>query len=181
MSMQNWEGTWLEPALVLLRRKTKEGWTEKYRNVARKLVLERRWVQQKLDNIGWSDESECQACHKEEDAEKHKLFHCPEWHEIGREIPEAFRKWEQKKAKTWRKSGSDKEVLSRILSVKVNGTKVISVWQGGSSSSTKETSWVRLQLTILFWLLLTSDEHVTGQWCTYVTTRWKQNLRSNIR
>ena len=27
---------------------TKEGWTEKHRNVARKLVLEGGWVQQKL-------------------------------------------------------------------------------------------------------------------------------------
>ena len=34
------EGIWLEPALALLRKKTKEGWTDKQRNVARKLVLE---------------------------------------------------------------------------------------------------------------------------------------------
>ena len=34
------EGIWVEPALALLRKKTKEEWTEKHRNVARKLVLE---------------------------------------------------------------------------------------------------------------------------------------------
>ena len=49
---------WLEPALALLRKKTKEG-TEKHRNVASKLVLEGGWVQKKLFDIGWSDESEC--------------------------------------------------------------------------------------------------------------------------
>ena len=41
------------------------------------------------------DESECQACHKEKGTEKHRLCHCPEWYEARREIPEAFRKWEQ--------------------------------------------------------------------------------------
>ena len=75
------EGIWLEPALALLRKKTKEDWTEKHRNVARKLVLEGGWVQKKLFDIGWSDESECQACHKEEGTEKHRLYHCPEWYE----------------------------------------------------------------------------------------------------
>ena len=43
-------------------------------------------MQQRLFDTGWSDESECQACHKE------KLYHCPEWYEVRREIPEAFQK-----------------------------------------------------------------------------------------
>ena len=51
------EGLWLEPALALLRKKAKEEWTEKHRNVAGKLVLEGRWVQNRLFDIGWSDES----------------------------------------------------------------------------------------------------------------------------
>ena len=34
------EGVWLEPALALLRKKTQEGWTDRHRNTARKLVLE---------------------------------------------------------------------------------------------------------------------------------------------
>ena len=72
------EGIWLEFALALLRKKTKGGWTEKHRNVARKLVLEGGWVQKKLFDAGWSVESECQACHKEEGTEKHRLYHCPE-------------------------------------------------------------------------------------------------------
>ena len=36
------EGIWLEPALALLRKKTKEDWTEKHRNVARNMVYGRR-------------------------------------------------------------------------------------------------------------------------------------------
>ena len=72
------EFIWLEPALALLRKKTKEDWIEMHRNVARKLLLEGRWVQQTLFDIGLSDESECQACHKEKGTEKHRLHHCPE-------------------------------------------------------------------------------------------------------
>ena len=58
------EGLWLELALALLRKKTKEVWTEKHRNVARKLFLEGGWVQKRLLDIGWSGERKCQASHK---------------------------------------------------------------------------------------------------------------------
>ena len=51
------EGIWLEPALALLRRKTTDEWTDKHRHVARKLVLEGGWVQKRLFDIGWSNES----------------------------------------------------------------------------------------------------------------------------
>ena len=67
------ESMWLEPALALLRRRTKEERTDKHRHVARMLVLEGGWVQKKLFDIGWSNESKCQACHKEEGTEKHRL------------------------------------------------------------------------------------------------------------
>ena len=33
---------------------------------------------------------------REEGTEIHRLYHCPEWNEVRREIPEAFRRWEQK-------------------------------------------------------------------------------------
>ena len=87
--------SWLKPALALLREKTKEVWTETHRNVAKKMVLE-SWVQERLFDIGLSDESECQACHKEEGTEKHRLYHSQGWNEARRGIPEAFRNWEQK-------------------------------------------------------------------------------------
>ena len=35
-------------------------------------------------------------CQKEEGTEKHRLYHCPEWYDVIREIPEVFRKLEQK-------------------------------------------------------------------------------------
>ena len=54
------------------------------------------WVQKKLFDIGWSDESDCQACHKAEGTEKQRLYHSPERHETRWKIPEAFRKSEQK-------------------------------------------------------------------------------------
>ena len=90
------EGTWSEPALALLCKTTNEKWTEKHRHVARKLFLEGGWVQKKLFDNVWSDESECQACHREEGTEKHRHSYCPKWYEVRRAIPEAFRKWEQK-------------------------------------------------------------------------------------
>ena len=120
------EGIWLELALALLRKKTKEEWTDKHRNTARKLVLEGGGVQKRLLDTGWSDSSECQACHKEEGAEKQRLYHCPKWYELRRWMPEAFRKWEQKR-EPQRRSGNGKEVSSRILLVKANGTEAISV------------------------------------------------------
>ena len=97
------EGTWLEPALASLRKKTKGDWTEKHRKCCQTLVLEGGWVQKKLYDIGWSDESECQGCHKEEGTEKHRLYHCSEWFEISREIPEASRKVGAKREKTSKK------------------------------------------------------------------------------
>ena len=39
------EGIWLKPALALLRRKTKDEWTDKHRHVERKMALEGGWVQ----------------------------------------------------------------------------------------------------------------------------------------
>ena len=33
------QGIWLEPALALLRRKTKDEWTDKHRHVGRKMAL----------------------------------------------------------------------------------------------------------------------------------------------
>ena len=90
------EGVWLDLVLAVLRKKTKEDWTEKHRNVGRKLVLEGGWVQKRLFDIVCSVESECQASHKEEGTEIHRLYHCPEWYEVRREVPEAFRMWKQK-------------------------------------------------------------------------------------
>ena len=49
-----------------------ENWTEKHRNVARKIILDGGWTQKRLFDIGWSDVSKCQACQMEEGTEKHR-------------------------------------------------------------------------------------------------------------
>ena len=49
------EEIWLGLALAVLRKKTKEEWTEKHRNSARKSVQEAGWVQKKLFDLGWSE------------------------------------------------------------------------------------------------------------------------------
>ena len=72
------EGTWLKRALTLLRKKVWEEWTEKHRNVAGKLFLEGGCAKKRLFDIGWSDVSQCQACHTEEGREKKRLHHCQE-------------------------------------------------------------------------------------------------------
>ena len=83
-------------------------------------------MQKRLFDSGWTNESECQACHKEEGTEKHRLYHCPEWHEIRRRILEAFRKWEQKNENL--KERVEMAVrFCNAFSVKAGGTGVISV------------------------------------------------------
>ena len=60
-------------------------------------------MQKRLFDSGWSDESKCQACHKEEGTAKRRIYPFAQYGTISRrEIPEAFRKWEQK-AKTPKK------------------------------------------------------------------------------
>ena len=76
------EGACLKPALALFLKKVKENWTEKHRNVARKIFLEGGWTHKRLFDIGWSDISQCQVCQLEEGTEKHRLCHCPEWHAV---------------------------------------------------------------------------------------------------
>ena len=61
------------------------------------------------------DVSKCQACQMEEGTEKHRLYHCSEWHAVGREIPEAFRKCEQK-AKMSKEWKSQRGIVAHTLS-----------------------------------------------------------------
>ena len=106
--------------------KERENWTENHRSVARKIFFGRCLDAKETLNLDLSDTSQCHACKNEEGTEKHKLYHCPEWYEVRREIPEVFRKLEQE-ARTSRRSGSGKEVLLNVLSVEIHGTRGISV------------------------------------------------------
>ena len=167
-----------------------------FADVARKLVLEGGWAQKKLFDNGWSDESECEACHKEDGTEKHRLYHCPEGYEVRREIPEAFTKWEQK-------SENLKERVEMAKRYCNASTQRKQMEQGPFQyekkwESEKHKSWAcqqkgskaTLPLTALFWVQLESGEHVAGQWrngimmknwspCTGRTARWKQGSRSS--
>ena len=103
----------------------KENWTEKHRNVARKIFLECGWTQRRLFDVGWTDISQCQACQEEEGTEKHRLYHCPEGTQSdGRS--QRFSESCSKKQEPQRRGGSGKEVLLNILSVEVDGTGAIS-------------------------------------------------------
>ena len=68
----------------------------------------------------------------------HRLYHCPAWHEIRREIPEAFRKCE-KKEQNFKERMEVTKRYRRALKVKANGTGVTSGWKSGSLRNTK--SW----------------------------------------
>ena len=173
-----------------------EEWTEKHRNVARKLVPEGGWVQQRLFDIGWSDASQCQACryacHKEEGTEKHRLYHCPEWNEID-EIPEAFKKWEQE-ARTSKKEWKwQRGIATHPLSESQWNRGHFSMKKSGSLRSTRAGVYQlkdsRATLA-LFWVPLESGKHVVGQWCSWImmknwgfcigcTVRWRQSLKSS--
>ena len=107
------EGTWLEPALALLRKEAKGNWTVKHRNAAVG-DLAGRWLDAKETVRYWlvGCKSNVKPASWRKVQKKHRLYHCPEWHEVRREIP--------------RKGGSGKGESSRILSVKANGIEVTS-------------------------------------------------------
>ena len=182
---------WAEPALALLRKKRKGEWTEKHRNVARKLLLEGGWVQRRLFDFGWTDMSQCQACQMEEGTEKQRLFHCPEWYEVRREIPKPFRNWEQK-AKTSKKEWKWQRGL-------VTHPFRESQWNGDHFQCDKVGVREAQQLGMP---AEGSKGHVAtdgsllgtagkwGQWCSWImmknwgpctgyTARWKQTFRSS--
>ena len=181
------EGIWLEPALALLRKKTKDDWTEKHRNVARKVFLEGGWVQKQLFDIGWSDESECQACRKEEGTEKHRLHHCPGWNEGRCQIPEACRKTEQN-AKTSKKEWKWQR---GIVTQWNRGHFGMEKWESEKHKSCGMPAEVFKGHVVTDGSLLGplgSGEHVAGQWCDWImmknwgpcmgcTAQWRQNSR----
>ena len=96
----------------LLRKNVKEIWTEKHRHVARKIFLEGGWTQKRLFDIGCSDVSQCQVCRIEEGTEKHRLYHCPEWYKVRREIPEAGSWNKKQKHQRWNERGVGVHPLS---------------------------------------------------------------------
>ena len=163
------EGARLERGPPLLRKKVKENWTEKHRNVARKIFLEGGWTQNRLFDIGWSDVSQCQACQMEEGTEKHRLYHCPEWYEVRREILS-------------QRGSKKREPQSQSNRGHLRNTRTGACQEKGSKATLRQTA--------LFWVQLESGELVAGLWCSWImmknwgpcmgcSARWKQSLRSS--
>ena len=120
------EGIWLELALALLRKKTKEEWTEKHRNVARIFGIGRRLgAEQDFSTSVGRTKVSVQLVTKRK-VQKSTFSAIAQNGTRSREIPEAFRKWRHK-AKTSKKEWKWQEVSSRTLSVKANGTGTTSV------------------------------------------------------
>ena len=92
--------------------RNEERWTDKHRNVLKKIVVEGGWVQKRVYDVGWSNENKFQGCNKEEHTEKHRLYQCPCWKEVGSQIPKELRSKEQERQ---RKNGSGREESRRIF------------------------------------------------------------------
>ena len=95
-------------------------------------------MQKRLFDIGWLDESKCQACHKEEGTEHHRVYHCPEWHGVRRRIPDAFRKCEEKARTAKKEWKCQRGIVTHLVSE--------SQWNRGHFSvkkweSEKHKSW----------------------------------------
>ena len=73
------EGIWLEPGRPTAAEEIKGRVDRKTSICCKEAGSGRRLgAEETFVDIGWSDESECQACHKEEGSEKHSPYHCPE-------------------------------------------------------------------------------------------------------
>ena len=76
--------------------------------------MEGGWVQERRFDVGWSDESKCQACHEEAGTEQHRLHHCPGWYEIRREIQKPTENG-NKKPTFQRESGNSKVEVAKFI------------------------------------------------------------------
>ena len=138
----------------MLRRQTNESWTDSRRNVMRKLVVQRGWVQKRMCVCGWSDEQKCRGGDKEEGTEKHRLYHCPSWKEVSNQIPEGLgrgrglsaeaigrkshssvRRWESEKHRSWEMQVEGfRGHVAADGSLSVSGMERMSVVSGAAAS-----------------------------------------------
>ena len=98
----------------------------------------------------------------EEGTEKHRLYHCPEWHAVRRDIPEGFRKWEQKAKNVEERMEMAKKYSRAPLSVTANGIEVTSQKLEYASRRFLGATWPPMALYLK---RLESREHVVGRWC----------------
>ena len=168
--------------------------TEKHRNVAREIFLEGGWTQKRLFDLGWSDVSHCQACQMEEGTEKHRLYHCTEWHAVRRDIPESFTKWEQKARRSKKEWKWQRGIVAHPLSESQwnRGHFSVTKWEfekhrswcmpvegfkghvaTDGSSSGKTGKWAACG-----WAVVQLDYEEMGP-CMGCMAQWRQNSRSS--
>ena len=155
-------------------------------------------MQKKLYDIGWSDESECQACHKEEGTEKAQAlpFIAQNGTKSDGKVPEAFRKWEQKAETSKKEWKWQRGLVTHPLNESQRNRGHFSMIKWESEKHKKvgvcqqKASMAMLPLTALFWVPLASGVHVVGQWCSWImmknwgpcmecTVQWRPSLRSS--
>ena len=170
MSEELKEGVWPHPVRAMLRRKISGEWTDKHRSVMRKLVVEGGRVQRRLYDTGLSGEKKCRGCNNEEGREKHRLYHCPCWKEIGSQIPEKLRKMGAKNKDikerldvTWASSGR-------------SGTPCFFEGQVAVDMRVVCPKYVKKmplkQARMVYWKKYQADGvRVDGQWCRWITMR----------
>ena len=117
------EGAWLEPGRALCKKKVKENWTDKHRNVARKIFLEGGWTQKRLLDIGWSDGKSMSSL---SNGGRDRKAQAPPFPRLARDQKGDPRGLQKVRAKNGNFEESGKEVSSRTLPVKINGTGAIS-------------------------------------------------------
>ena len=140
-----------------LAKESEDGLDRKASQCGQKDLLGRRTQKRPFDT-GWLGVSQCQACQMEESTEKHRLYHCSEWHEIMREILEACRKWEQKartSKKEWKWQRGIVAHPAPCLERLESGEHVVGRWY----------SWTMMK-----------------RWgpCVGCTAQWRRNLRSSV-
>ena len=123
---------------------------------------------------------------------KHRLHHCPEWHEVRREIPDPFRKWEQKATTSKKEWKWQRGIVAHPLSE--------SQWNRGHLTMTKWESEKHKSWSMPVEDHVTTDGSLqgrTGKWrgCGWAvvqldydeeighilgcTAQWRQNLRAS--
>ena len=143
------------------RKKTKEVWNEKHRNVARKLFLEGCWVQKRLFDIGRMKVNVKPVTRRHR---KTQALPLPRMLRDHKRDPRSLQRIRTKS----RNFKGRVEVPKRYRRAT---SKEKTMAQGSLRRSPKvgacqhKASKVTLPRTALFWVKLQSGEHVAGQWC----------------
>ena len=127
------EGAWLEPGLVLLRKKVKENWTETHRNVPGRSCWKVDGCNRDCSKLIGRTPVNVKPARKRKEKRSRGFTIAQDGTRSDGRSQKLSGSWSRKQ-EPQRRSGSGKEVLSRTLSVKANGTGVISACKSGSGT-----------------------------------------------